>query len=167
MHLVDKHGFPYEKRKGRSIHNFIRACVLILRGKLWFKTGEFKPSNMTSEVSRLRKMNTEMLQDKDRMDWLDANSTHAIHSKIPQSDGDGIIRWRRGHTESINVRKVIDDAMNHHKTPLRADASGATGPCPGCEGRGWITYPDTETKYPCDVCVPPPQAASNNDPKLA
>ena len=43
MYLADKLGWPYERRKGRPVHNFIRACVLILRGQLWFKRGEYEP----------------------------------------------------------------------------------------------------------------------------
>ena len=40
MYLADKHGWPYEKRKGRPIHNFIRAVVLLLRGQLRFRKGK-------------------------------------------------------------------------------------------------------------------------------
>ena len=43
MHLIDKYGYPYERRIGRPIHNFIRACVLIARGYLWFKRGKYEP----------------------------------------------------------------------------------------------------------------------------
>ena len=44
MYLVDKYGWPYEKRKGRPIHNFIRACILLLLGKLQFKSGKYMSS---------------------------------------------------------------------------------------------------------------------------
>ena len=42
MHLIDRYGYPYEKRIGWSVHNFVRACVLLLRGQLRLRRGEFR-----------------------------------------------------------------------------------------------------------------------------
>jgi hypothetical protein len=66
------------------------------------------------ERDDLRVKLAEAEKDTRLLDWLDANATYAIRSRIPGSMGVGVVRWRPGHDEAIDARKVLRDAMEHH-----------------------------------------------------
>jgi hypothetical protein len=74
-------------------------------------------------VKELSAKLAEAEKDTRLLDWLDANATYAIHSRIPGSMGAGVVRWRPGHDEAIDARKVLRDAMEHHAALAESEES--------------------------------------------
>lgn len=83
MHLTDRYGFPYEKRMGRPLHNFVRAIILLLRGQLFFKQGRYEPTpDLRSPTNEELRNRVNSLRDK-MTDPLDFKTgEHTCHLDV-------------------------------------------------------------------------------------
>lgn len=92
-------GQEYPPGTPSSQHKLLLEHVLVCADHP-MREVERKLASVQNDIERMAK-------DTERMDWLDANATYAINHA---GKGVGVIRWRRGHTERIDARSIIDKA---------------------------------------------------------
>ncbi len=108
MHLVDLYGYPYEKRKGRPVHNFVRACILFMRGELRFKSGYYDPGPVdNSDLNELLGQATQQMQEPDPRDFKP--DEHSCHFDVT-----AVKTCRACVDESRGICSICGHGFNQH-----------------------------------------------------